>query len=511
MKILSPEQVYQADKFTIEKQEITSDELMERAAVGLFNWLHQRLEGAPVMIRLFCGIGNNGGDGVALARHLLEHGYHIEVYIVNYSEKRSEAFLKNLERLKERKIWPEFLDGNSDLPPIGDKDIVIDAIFGIGINRPPDDWVGALMQHINSSGAFVLSVDVPSGMMSDCAPEKGKIVNANYVLAIQSPKLGFFLPDTGKSVENWDVIEIALDIGFISDMDVTYHYMQLQDIRPWYKTRERFSHKGTFGHSVLIGGSTGKSGAIRMTAEACLRAGAGTATALVPKSVYLPLQVGVPELMVIQDPGKDHIDSMDVNLDMDSVGIGPGMGTQPETLKAFSNFLNSYDGNLVIDADGLNLLAKKPELLKQLPKGTILTPHPKELERLLGSWKDDCEKLAMAMDFCKKYGCILVIKGSYTITVSAERGYVNSTGNPGLATAGSGDVLTGIIAGLLAQGYEPLKAAIMGVFLHGLSADLKVGDTGFESFMASDIIDGLGAAYLHLHRGGTTQGEQEKK
>lgn len=509
MKILTPDQVYQADKFTIKKQEINADELMERAAVGLFNWLHHRLEGAPVMIRLFCGIGNNGGDGIALARHLLDHGYHIEVYVVNYSEKRSPEFLKNLERLKDRKIWPEFMDENSELPPISDKDIVVDAIFGIGLNRPPAPWVGELIRHINASGAFTLAVDVPSGMFADKRSEEGMIINANYALAIQSPKIGFFLPDMGKYVESWDVIEIGLDLGFIADLETTYEYVQLQDIRPWHKARKRFSHKGTYGHSLVIGGSKGKIGAIRLTAEACLKAGSGMVTAMVPQCGYIPLQSSLPEVMVLTDKEEEKLSKIETELEPDAVGIGPGMGTSDATISAMGKFLDRYKGPLVVDADGLNILAKEPAYLEKLPPGSILTPHPKELERLIGAWKDDCQKLEMAKAFSKTHKCVLVLKGSYTITIYDDKGFVNSTGNPGMATAGSGDVLTGMITALLAQGYSPERAAVMGVYLHGLSADLKVSDTGFEALVASDVIRGLGAAYLYLHRGGPAQQSKE--
>ena len=499
MKILSPDQIYQADKFTIEKQEISSEELMERAAIGLFNWLHQRLEGAPVLIHLFCGIGNNGGDGVALARHLLEHGYHIKVYVVNYSEKRSQEFLNNLDKLKSRKVWPEFLEEGSDLPEIGNRDILVDAIFGIGLNRPPAPWVARLIQHMNGSGAFVVAVDVPSGLFADREPAEGSAVKAQFTLAIQAPKLVFFLPGTGRYTEAWDVIDIGLDPGFLQELDATYQFVGLEQVRPWYRPRQRFSHKGTFGHSVLIGGSYGKTGAIRLAAEACLKAGSGMVTALVPDCAYTPLQTGILEVMLLAERGERELEDLQFDLEAAAVGIGPGLGTASVTAKAFATFLEAYSGPLVVDADGLNLLAKAPELLEKLPPNTILTPHPGELKRLVGEWKDDFEKLEKAQQFATKYGLILVLKGSYSITLHAGKGFVNSTGNPGMATAGSGDVLTGVITALLAQGYDPLKAAVFGVFLHGQAGDIRVADTGYEALVASDLVHGLGAAYLSLN------------
>ncbi len=500
MKLFSAEQIYSADKFTIEKQQITSDELMERAAVQIFNWMHLRLQGAPVKIHLFCGIGNNGGDGIALARHLQEHGYDIAVYVVNYSKTRSKDFLINMERLKERKVWPEFLDSDSTFPTIGKEDIIVDAIFGIGLNRPPSDWVIKLIAHFHKSQAFILSVDIPSGLFTDRVPEnKEAVVKANFVLSFQTPKLVFFLPQTGIYLEQWEVLDIGLDQEFLMNTETEYELIAKNEVLPLYIPRTKFSHKGIYGHSLIIGGSYGKIGAVLLAAKSALQIGSGLVTAYVPKCGYNSLQTAIPEVMVITD-GEETISNIDFEISPKVIGIGMGMGTGKDTVKALETFLKGNTMPLVIDADGLNMLAKHKELLSLLPAASILTPHPKELERLIGKWKDDFDKLNKTKAFSKKYDCIVVVKGAHTITIHKDKGYVNTTGNPGMATAGSGDVLAGALTGLVAQKYSPLHAAIFGVYLHGKSGDVAVERTGYQTLTASHLIESFGDAYLDLFK-----------
>ena len=500
MKIFSAEQVYAADKFTIEKQKITSDELMERSAIQIFNWIHTRMQGAPVKIHLFCGIGNNGGDGIALARHLQEHGYNIGVYVVNYSKTRSKDFLINLERLKDRKIWPEFLDVDSKFPEIGRDDIIVDAIFGIGLNREPDVWVVKLMNYLHKTEAFILSVDIPSGLFTNRLPANANaVIKSNYVLSFQAPKLVFFLPQTGIYSNQWEVLDIGLDLEFLMAAETSYELIGKHEVLPFYIPREKFSHKGTHGHSLIIGGSKGKIGAIQLAARACLNAGSGLVTAYIPECGFVPMQTALPEAMVITK-GEHIISKIDFNIAPDVIGVGVGLGTDDVTAKAFVDFLGKNKTPLVIDADGLNILAEKKMALKKLPSQTILTPHPKELERLIGKWKDDFDKLEKTKAFSKKYDCIVVLKGAHTITIYNDKAHINTTGNPGMASAGSGDVLTGVITGLIAQGYEPLKAAIFGVYLHGKAGDIAVEQTGYQSLTASKIIQGLGMAFIDLFK-----------
>lgn len=499
MKILNIKEIYDADKITLERQGIRSEDLMERAAVQIFNWIHARMQGARVKIHIFCGVGNNGGDGLVLARHLRQHGYNITVYVINFSEKRSKDFLINLDRLKEDGTWPNFLDGESEFPIIEKEDIIIDAIFGIGLNREADAWVCHLIGHLNSSKAFILSIDIPSGLFMDRRVGNPKgVVRASYVLSFQLPKLVFFLPGTGIFVDHWEVLDIGLDREFLRSAPSDYELIGKPEILALYRPREKFSHKGSYGHVLIIGGSYGKIGAVILASKGSLYAGCGLVTAYVPKCGYVPLQAGFPEAMVVTDREETDIGDIDFSITPHVIGIGVGMGTSLATVKAFEEFLGGNKSALVIDADGLNMLSQRPDLLSMMPSKTVLTPHPKELERLIGKWGDDFDKLKKAREFSKKYDCILVIKGAHTLTVYGDMGYVNTTGNPGMATGGSGDVLTGVICGLIAQGYPPLDAAIFGVFLHGRAADIAIGEYGFQALTATGILTYLGKAYLDL-------------
>ena len=499
MKIFSSKQVYDADKATIKKQNITSEELMERAATQLFNWLHLRLQGGQVKIRIFCGIGNNGGDGLALARQLQEHGYNLTVYIVNYSKKRSDDFLVNLKRLKDKNVWPEFLGDGDDLPEIDPEDIIVDAIFGIGFNRPPEDWVVELFQHLYRSQAFTLSVDIPSGLFTDRIPSDEKaVVMANYTLSFQVPKLIFFLPQTGRYTEHWELLDIGLDSEFLSDIDTDYELIGKNEVLSYYIPREKYGHKGTYGHSLIIGGSYGKIGAVHLSGKACLHVGSGLVTTYVPKCGYIPLQTNFPEAMVITDEDEQCISNVHFEIEPTVIGIGMGLGKDLKTVRALSDFLDTNKKPLVIDADALNIISEHKKLLKKMPSLTVLTPHPKELERLIGKWDTDFDKLEMAKIFSKEYDCVLVIKGANTITIYNGKGYVNTTGNPGMATGGTGDILTGMITGLIAQGYTPLQAAIVGVYLHGKAGDIYVEKTGYQALTATNVIAGIGKAFLDL-------------
>ncbi|WP_054850797.1 bifunctional ADP-dependent NAD(P)H-hydrate dehydratase/NAD(P)H-hydrate epimerase [Olleya sp. ITB9] len=508
MKIFSKAQIYEGDALTSKKQGITSIDLMERAGTQIFNWLHMRLQGAQVPIHVFCGIGNNGGDGLVVARHLITHGYNVKTYIVNHSTTRSKDFLNNYERIKNTtKDWPVLLNDASELPAINEKDIIVDAIFGIGLNRPVDGWIKQFFNFFRSTKAFVLSIDIPSGLATDKAPKDPEsVVNAGYTLSFQTPKLAFFLPETAKYTVQWEVLDIGIDPEYLYTTPTEAELIGKNEVLPIYQPRQKYSHKGTFGHALIIGGSYGKIGAVTLASRGALTIGAGKVTAYTPKCGYLPLQIGFPEAMVITDKDEEKITSIDFNISPNVIAFGVGVGTDKQTITAFEAFLKTNKTALVIDADGLNILSKKKSLLKLLPENTVLTPHPKELERLIGQWEDDFDKLEKTKAFSKQYKCIVVIKGANTITVFGDKFYVNTTGNPGLATAGTGDVLTGIITGLIAQGYDALAATIFGVYLHGKSADVLIENLGYQSFIASHIIEGIPLAYLDLFK----QPEQPK-
>ncbi|WP_372937636.1 NAD(P)H-hydrate dehydratase [Seonamhaeicola sp.] len=502
MKIFSREQIYEGDKLTAERQNITSTDLMERAATQIFNWIHMRMQGAQVPIHVFCGIGNNGGDGLVLARHLILHGYNVKTYVVNYSDKRSKDFLINYDRIKNvTKEWPILMTSEEDFPQIHPDDIIVDAIFGIGLNRPVVDWVKNLFKHFRNTKAFTLSVDIPSGLRTDTVPEhEDDVVWAGFTLSFASPKLVFFLPETAKYTAQWEVLDIGLDQEFLHTTVTDVELIGKFEVLPNYIPRNKFSHKGQFGHSLIIGGSYGKIGAVTLATKATLSAGAGLVSVFIPKCGYNIMQSAFPEAMVITDADEEIITNIEFEIEPTVVGIGIGVGTNEKTAKAFEMFLKENKAPLVIDADGINMLSKNKDLLKLLPENTVLTPHPKELERLIGAWKNDFDKLDKVKAFSKKNKVIVVIKGANTITVLEDKLYINTTGNPGLSTAGSGDVLMGVITGLISQGYNPLVASIFGVYLHGKSADIAVGDYGYESLIASHVIDYLGEAYIDLFK-----------
>lgn len=502
MKIFSKEQIYEGDKLTAERQDISSTELMERAGIQIFNWIHLRMQGAQVPIHVFCGIGNNGGDGLVVARHLITHGYNVNTYVVNCSDKRSKDFLVNYDRIKQTtKSWPTMLSCANDFPPIESRDIIVDAIFGIGLNRPIDDWIKTLFKQFKDSGAYTLAVDIPSGLFVDRIPEHDfDVVKAHMTLSFQSPKLVFFLPDTSKYSLQWEAIDIGIDQKYLAETETDIHLIGKHEILVQYKPRDKFSHKGNFGHAILIGGSFGKIGAVTLSCKGAFASGAGLVTSYVTEDAHLILQISAPEVMVLTDSNTKQLSNFPDVSPYTSVGVGMGLGTSNNTAIAFEKWLKSLDKNtkLVCDADAINLLSINTELVQHLPEQTILTPHPKELERLIGSWKDDFEKLQKVKSFAKAHDVIVVLKGAHTSTVYDNTVYINTTGNPGMATAGSGDVLTGVITGLLAQSYPPLIAAMMGVYLHGKAADIAVESNGYQSLIASHIIEYFGPSYISL-------------
>jgi len=500
MKIYSSQQFYKADAITIEKQKIRSVELMERAATLCFNWLNEKLNGAQVPIHIFCGIGNNGGDGLAMGRLLINHGYNVFVYIANFTDKRSKDFLINYNLIKEvSNDWPILMTSEKDFPEIDKDDIIIDALFGIGLNRPPEGWVKKIIQHLNTSKAFKLAIDIPSGLYANKAIEdREAIVKADHTLTFQAPKLAFFLPETATFTLSFDVLDIGLDQEYLNSEIPLATIFDRVDAQELYQPRNQFDHKGTFGHCLIVGGSYGKIGATILASKAALKIGAGMVTVFVPKCGYSILQATLPEAMVITDTSDKHITEIKANFNPSAIGIGMGMGTNKKTVSALKEFLSNVKSPLVIDADALNCISENKELLKLIPKDSILTPHPGELKRLIGVWEDDFQKIEMAKKFSEKHQIILLIKGANTLIINKSDMYINSTGNPGMATAGSGDVLTGIITGLLSQGYLPLDAALFGVYIHGSAGDIASSYLGFEAMIASDIIDNIGDAYLEL-------------
>ncbi|GAK97641.1 NAD(P)HX epimerase [Nonlabens tegetincola] len=511
MKILSGEQLAQADASTIQKQQISSIDLMERVATLVFERLHQRLNGAPVPIKVFCGIGNNGGDGLAIARHLIQHGYHVTTYVTNCSKKRSKDFLVNYDRIKEvTKDWPILLSCKDDFPEIGQQDIVIDAIFGTGINRPIDGWMAEFVEHINNSRAFKVAVDMPSGLFADQAQNDAPVIRANHTFTFQTPKLSFFLPETGNLVGTYEVINIGLDPEYMMQVQPLANLVDKDLAQRMYKNRNPFSHKGDYGHVLVMAGSEGKMGAAVLASGAAINAGAGKVTALIPEDGNTILQCSVPEVMSILSSGESHVTNFDHELQNYVLCVGPGLGLKDDTFSAFAKAISKQASPVVIDADGINLLSRDLGLLKKIPENSILTPHDGELKGLIGEWKGSYDKLSKAQKFSMEHKVILVLKGAFTFTVTPQGMFVNDSGNPGMATAGSGDVLSGVIAAFLAQKYDPITATLFGVYLHGASGDLAVQTYAHEGLKASIISNFIGPAILNLFRQPQQQPPQQQ-
>lgn len=501
MKILALEQIREADRYTIENEPIASADLMERAANALFQWLLPRLR-KEQGIHIFCGIGNNGGDGLVLARLLVNQGFDVNTSVVWYGPTGSPDFLINLERLREIKYSKVAdISAQTVFPAIESGDLVVDCLFGSGLNKPISGFVSGLVNHINDSGAFVVSVDMPSGLFADKDSDAAHnhIIQADYTLTFEFAKLALLLPENDAYVGQWEVLPIGIHHEYIRDVQVNNNLITAADAAVRLRNRAKFSHKGTYGHALLLAGSAGKTGAAILAAKACLRSGVGLLHVHLPSMAATPVQCTVPEAMLSIDPSESEISRLPETEHYTAIGIGPGIGMSELTSKVLRLLIQESSKPLVLDADALNLLAENKTWLSFLPARSILTPHPKEFERLTGSWSDSYERLSMQRDFSVKFGVYIVFKGAHT-TISTPEGecWFNSTGNPGMATGGSGDVLTGMITGLLAQGYSSFEAALLGVYLHGLAGDLAIEKTGMESLIASDIIKNIGKAFAKL-------------
>ena len=501
MKIFRSDQIKQIDEYTINEEPVRSIDLMERAAGQLLKWYIQRFERSR-RIFIFVGPGNNGGDGLSLARLLESNRYEPEVIYVEFTERTSEDWKSNLQRLiDETKVKIRYLKDTDHFPGISSSDIIIDAIFGYGLNRPAEGLVGEVVKSINQTEAVVISIDIPSGMFSEdnTGNNYDKIVHADYTLCFQFPKLSFLFAENAEYLGELTVLPIGLSENAIRNTISPYFLSEKASIASLLKKRKKFDHKGIYGHGLLISGSYGKTGAAVLGAGAALRSGIGLITCHVPSSGVLIIQCSLPEAMVDSDVNEKHFSNVGNTDAYSAVGIGPGIGTDPDSQKALYKFLTDCKRPLVIDADALNILSLNKEWLALIPEEAILTPHPKEFERIAGKTENSYLRLQRQIKFSSDHNCIVVLKGAHTsITTPDGNVFFNSTGNPGMATAGSGDVLTGILLSLLSQGYTPENAAVLGVFLHGLAGDIAAEELCYESIIASDIIKYLSDAFNKL-------------
>ncbi len=501
MKIITAEQIREADAYTIAREPVKSIDLMERAANACFSWIRQRYDRRK-RFYVFSGNGNNGGDGLAIARLLYRDGYEVIPYIIHGGGAASsdcrinEARLMQLDLGLVRNVYQP-----GDVTEFESGSVLIDALFGTGLNRPPEGLAASVIGIINGSGLPVIAIDIPSGLFADSssAGHRETIVKATHTLTFQLMKRAFFFPENDAYTGRVTVLGIGLDQQFIAGCNTSFFMLEKEDVKIIAAPRNSFSHKGTFGHALLVCGSMGKAGAAILAARACLRSGAGLLTVHIPKSVFKLMPVAVPESMFSGDSDWDCFTDAMATEKYDAIGVGCGIGTSEATGKALKNMIREYRKPMVIDADAINLLASNPAWLEGIPPGSIFTPHPREFERLVGKAPDHFDRNRIQLEFAEKHNVYLLLKGHYT-SIACPDGtcYFNPTGNPGMATAGSGDVLTGIITGLLAQGLTPKQAALGGVYLHGLAGDMALSVQTEQSLLASDIIANLGNAFRIL-------------
>ncbi len=501
MKIFSREQLVQIDRQTISDEPISEIDLMERASKALADWLIAQYP-TTTRVAVIAGSGNNGGDALAVARMLAELHFSVDVYLPDLGRQRSHGSSINLERLKDYALIKIIeLEDRIEFPALANYEFLLDGLYGSGLNRSLEGFVCKVIEWMNQSGVEIISIDLPSGLLCDGnSYNQGAIVRATYTLTLEFPKLSLFFRENEPFFGNWVIIPFGTSAKAIAETKTNLFFMDQQSISFMLKRRKIFAHKGSFGHGLLISGSRGKFGAAQLAAKGALRAGLGLLTAHVPKSAGVMMQIALPEAMSSLDSGKDFVTELPDLAKYTAIAAGPGIGTQAETKAVISQLIELSKVPLILDADALNILAENPAWLKKLPTNTILTPHPVEFDRLSGIvMKADEERFVMAEQFVNSYGVILVLKGAYT-RIFFPDGTIcfNSTGNPGMATGGSGDVLTGIVLGLLCQGYTAREATLLGVFLHGRSADLRVESTSEESLIAGEIADYLGDAFASL-------------
>lgn len=501
MKILTSLQMRQLDAYTMENEPISSLQLMERASKKLTAEIENRWpQDTPVVV--FAGPGNNGGDALCVARLLAEKDYTVKVYLFNTESGLSPDCQENRDRLKGMveggvvNLTLQEIKTTFQPPELKEGMLVVDGLFGTGLSRPLTGGFAAVVQYVNASSATVVSIDVPSGLMTEdnSGNDLNNVIHADYTFTFQHPKLAFFFPEHETCVGDWQVIDIGLADPDSSDdttvFSTPYEMTEEVDVRQMLKPRPVFSHKGMMGHAALVAGQQGMAGAAVLASRACMRSGVGKLTVLTPEVNRTILQIAVPEAIL----------SSKLQNIYDAMAMGPGMGTNDAQVDFFNSTLNAQLSTpLVLDADALNLLATHPQWLQQLPEHTILTPHRGELERLIGHHDNSYDLLQQTLLYARQNRVIVVMKGAFTAVVTPDsKVFFNTTGNAGMATAGAGDVLTGIILALLAQGYIPEEAARLGVYVHGLAGDYAADRLGQISLIASDIIESLPQAFLQI-------------
>ena len=503
MKIFTAAQIHELDNYTITHEPIKSIDLMELAAKTITRTIMDEWTDRTPMV-IFAGPGNNGGDALAVARLLAEENYKVSVYLFNIHNKLSDDCAANKQRLIDSKRVGHFTEVtlNFDPPELTEDMVVIDGLFGSGLNKPLIGGFASLVKYINQCPAKVVSIDIPSGLMCEDNTYNihSNIIRADLTLTLQQKKLSMMMADCQKYIGRLRVLDIRLSKEYIDKTEANCRILEEQDVRRLLMPRDDFAHKGAMGNALIIAGSYGMAGAAVLATRACLRSGVGKVTVHTPRRNYLVMQTAVPEAVMQMDHEETYFSESVDSTDFDALGIGPGLGLVENTAIALIGQIRRTSCPIVADADALNILANHQAWMQQLPSGIIMTPHPKEFDRMAGSTSNnDYERLIRAQQMAEHIKGYIILKGHHSALCMPDGHIVfNATGNSGMATAGSGDVLTGILTALLARGYDKGTACQLGMYLHGLAGDLAAKEVGKESLVASDIIQFLPKAFLKL-------------
>ncbi|MDE6514386.1 MAG: NAD(P)H-hydrate dehydratase [Muribaculaceae bacterium] len=503
MKIFSSDQVREIDRKTIENEGVSTLQLIERVAEGVAVEVVSRLK-ANSRIAIFAGSGNNGADALMAALMLYEQGYKPEVFLFNIGgDKLSQACADCRDQLLGAFPDADFTEviKQFNRPHLDANYIVVDGLFGIGLREALTGGFRELTKFISDSGATVISIDVPSGLFADWNPNAvaRNMVHATVTLGVQFPHLAFFFAENAPIVGEWKTIDIGLSAKEIRRTQAAFYMIERADIKRLLRPRPAFSSKADFGSALLVSGSYGMMGAAILAARGCLRAGAGKVTVFSPRCGYEAVQSAVPEAMFAACNSDLTIGEIHASHPYSAIAVGPGIGTSEATTSALEKFLTLHDRPVVLDADALNCIARRQTLLHHVPVHSVLTPHAGEFDRIFGQQANSEARLVKAIEVARMHNIIIVLKGHYTAIVRPDGlVYFNSSGTPALATAGSGDVLTGVIASFMAQGYSPEVASLLGVFIHGLAGELAAETEGTYGVTASDIAANIGRALKSL-------------
>lgn len=469
--LLTAKQIKEGDAYTITNEPVSSLDLMERASKAFVDVFIELYPDRAKTIAIYCGMGNNGGDGLAIARLLAINGYlQLGVKIDRFGERSSDDFNANLQRLPQAGVTIDELRSSSELI-IEDADIIIDALLGNGLNKPLEGDYQNLAVWINNLNKTVVAVDVPTGFYGEGELDpNATVIKCDLAITFQQPKINFLLPDSKAYLKSWRAVDIGIDHHFIDQLDSPYRFVEEEDICSILKPRERFSNKGTYGHALIVAGQAKTMGAALLCSSACVQAGAGLTTACIPQSGLTALNSYMPEIMAVVREGDDLPDIEWGRFT--TIGIGPGLGNDDASMALVTEVFTNFDRPVVVDADALNILSNHKPLWECLPKGSVLTPHMKEFDRLFGDHANWWQRIQTAKQKAAELQICIVLKNDYTIIASPEgKLYFNSTSNAAMASGGMGDVLTGIITALLSQKYSSLEACLAGVYIHGKAGD----------------------------------------